>query len=130
MICVEAKPLGDGLVLVARGHANYAPAGRDIVCAGVSALLFGYAAYLESLSPAEGEEDASPHLSVDEGDGYLYLQTRGLGGKDLLGWRVTEAGLSRIRQGYPDCLRIRDDTMGIANGIPAGAPMPEKGRKV
>jgi hypothetical protein len=96
----------------------------------VSALLFGFAAYLESLSPAEGGEEANPHLSVDEGDGYLFLQTRGLGGMDLLGWRVTAAGLSRIRQSYPECLRIRDETTGISDSIPADMPIPKKGREV
>lgn len=34
------------LILILEGHANYAPKGQDIVCAGVSALAFTYANYL------------------------------------------------------------------------------------
>ena len=51
MIEIRVYPKGDGMVLSAEGHAGMAPRGRDIVCAGVSALLYGFAAYLESLAP-------------------------------------------------------------------------------
>ncbi len=106
MIRIRARRRGDGLELSARGHAGYASPGQDIVCAGVSALLFGYIAYLEGLSPiatAKGSssEGETPHLEITEGDGYLRVRTRGLAGRDVEAWRVTEAGLSLIVSAYP-----------------------------
>lgn len=35
----------ENLALILEGHADYAPKGFDIVCAGVSALAFTYAKY-------------------------------------------------------------------------------------
>ena len=106
MIEIRMYPMGDGLVLSAEGHAGMAPRGHDVVCAGVSALLFGYAAYLESLGPCG--EGRSPHLECEEGDGRLRLVTRGLGGADLRGWSVVAAGLRLIEEAYPACVRLWD----------------------
>ena len=36
----------DNLIIILSGHADYAPKGKDIVCAGVSALAFTYAKHL------------------------------------------------------------------------------------
>ena len=47
MISVIAETFSDGLMRIsAKGHAGYAPRGKDIVCAGVSALMFGCIYYL------------------------------------------------------------------------------------
>ncbi len=37
---IEAVYDGDALTLTVRGHAGYAPIGEDIVCAGVSTLVY------------------------------------------------------------------------------------------
>ena len=39
-----------------RGHAGYAPAGSDIVCAGVSALSLALLAYLRQTGEGDGTE--------------------------------------------------------------------------
>ncbi len=106
MICVKVAERNGGLVLTAVGHAGYAPRGQDIVCAGVSALLYGFVAYLEGLSPIATAEDpdgdgVAPHLEVSEGDGELRVKTRGLGGRDTAGFAVTAAGLRLIEACYP-----------------------------
>lgn len=106
MIEIRVYPKGDGMVLSAEGHAGMAPRGRDIVCAGVSALLYGFAAYLESLAP-RGTEDC-PHLECTEGDGILRLVTHGLGGAERQGWAVVAAGLRLIEESYPACVRLWD----------------------
>lgn len=47
MISIVAERFLDGAMRVsASGHAGYAPRGKDIVCAGVSALMFGCIYYL------------------------------------------------------------------------------------
>ena len=43
----------DGAQMTVSGHAGYAPAGRDIVCAAVSALVYALAGYLEETGQAE-----------------------------------------------------------------------------
>lgn len=106
MIWVQVTLGRDGLTLSAVGHAGYAPRGQDVVCAGVSALLYGFVAYLEGLAPiatagASSEGGGSPHLEVSEGDGRLTVKTRGLGGRDTDGFGVTEAGLRLIAACYP-----------------------------
>ena len=106
MICIRVLRRDGGLELTAVGHAEQAPRGEDIVCAGVSALLYGFVAYLEGLAPiatagaslAGGEV---PHLEVSEGDGRLTVRTHGLGGQDTAGFGVTEAGLRLIAACYP-----------------------------
>lgn len=106
MIYVQVARRDGGLELTAKGHAGYAPRGRDVVCAGVSALLYGFIAYLEGLSPIATAEDHlggedSPHLEVREGDGELWVRTHGLDGRDTEGFSVTEAGLRLIASCYP-----------------------------
>ncbi len=110
MIRIRVRRQGDGMSLLAVGHAGQAPRGQDTVCAGVSALLYGFVAYLESLPPIATAEDkgSTPHLECSEDDGFLRVVTRGLGGADILGWRVTEAGLRLIRSAYPACVELCD----------------------
>jgi uncharacterized protein YsxB (DUF464 family) len=106
MIRIRSCPDGDGLLLVAEGHAGYAPCGEDVVCAGVSALLYGFVAYLEGLSPiATAKRDSKgreiPHLAVEEKDGWLRVRTCGMGGLDRAGFAVIEAGLRLVAAAYP-----------------------------
>lgn len=115
MIHIRVRRQGDGMSLLAVGHAEQAPRGQDIICAGVSALLYGFVAYLESLSPIAtvGDKGDAPHLECCEDDGFLRVVTRGLGGADILGWRVTEAGLRLIRSAYPACVELYDGTASV-----------------
>lgn len=53
MTSVELIYLNDGCVLECRGHANFAPHGQDIVCAGVSALCIAFLQRMQTLE-AEG----------------------------------------------------------------------------
>ena len=111
MIRIQVLRRDDGgLEITAVGHAGQAPRGEDIVCAGVSALLYGFVAYLESLPPiATAEAGAgSPHLECSEGEGILRIRTRGLGGADILGWNVMAAGLRLIESVYPACVALED----------------------
>ena len=115
MIHIRVRRQGDGMSLLAVGHAEQASRGQDIICAGVSALLYGFVAYLESLSPIAtvGDKGDAPHLECCEDDGFLRVVTRGLGGADILGWRVTEAGLRLIRSAYPACVELYDGTASV-----------------
>ena len=106
MIEIEAILQDGGMEVLATGHAGFAPAGQDIICAGVSALLFGFAAYVEALSPVGGGE--APRVEYREGDGMPYLRTRGLAGADTAGWAAVAAGLRLIAEAYPGYVRFKD----------------------
>ena len=117
MISVSFSTADEAVRVKAFGHANTAPFGQDIVCAGVSALLYGFVAYLEGLSPIATAEASSlggeaPHLEVSEGDGELRVVTRGLGGRDVAGLDVSLAGLSLIAACYPAFVTLDVPTIG------------------
>ena len=56
MIAVSVRK--DGVTV--SGHANYAEAGKDIVCAGVSALVQGLIRSMESLTVDQIQYDITP----------------------------------------------------------------------
>lgn len=83
--------------LEALGHAGHGAIGHDIVCAGVSALLYGLAAYLEG----QAANCPTGHLDRAEAPGRLYLKTSGLEG-DERAFAVTAAGLALLAKAFPD----------------------------
>lgn len=87
--------------LEAVGHAEHGAIGHDIVCAGVSAVLYGLAAYLE------GQAAGCPTGRVDrtESSGRLCLRTRGLAG-DETAFAVAAAGLGLIARAFPEAVRF------------------------
>lgn len=56
MIAVSVRK--DGITV--SGHANYAEAGKDIVCAGVTALVQGLIRSMESLTSDQFQYDITP----------------------------------------------------------------------
>lgn len=52
------------VVITADGHSGYAPAGEDIVCAGVSALMFAAASAAMELEDAEIGELRNGYMKV------------------------------------------------------------------
>ncbi len=129
MIRITARRHSDGLEISAVGHADFAERGRDIVCAGVSALLFGFLSYLKAtLSVATAEDGAEAYGAVigssgdcngractrssprgemeyRTGDGTLWVRTHGMDSIDTTAWAVTAAGLALIAEQYPDHVR-------------------------
>ncbi len=113
MIHIQAVCGADGLEISAVGHAAFAAHGSDIVCAGVSALLFGFVAYLErclSISAADGEPagDQTRQLERTVEEGCLWVRTRGMQGLDRQAWAVTAAGLAAIACRYPAHVRLEE----------------------
>lgn len=109
MICIRITKGEEGLELLAEGHADYAPRGQDIVCAGVSALLYGYLTYLRELPPIATAEVSPPEerlWEIKEEDGRLWVRTRGLRGRDVEGFSSIEAGLRLLAGHYPHHVRL------------------------
>ena len=99
MIRIIMKRWEEGMELEACGHANHGAIGHDIVCAGVSALLYGLMAYLEG----QHEKCPTGHLDRAESCGRLSMRTRGIEG-DEAAFAVTAAGLSLIARAYPEAV--------------------------
>ena len=60
-------PYGPAMRLEAAGHAGYAPAGQDIVCAGVSTLMQALVSLLAGVENAHSDafdEPDGPRLTV------------------------------------------------------------------
>jgi len=73
MIEVKIQRAPDGLVerFEAKGHAGYAEAGKDIVCAAVSAVMLTAVGYAESIY---NPKDLAEKVCYKEKDGYLMWQ--------------------------------------------------------
>lgn len=90
------------LTLSAQGHAGYAARGRDIVCAGISALLFALPAALE-------REHITYRMDRDTAQAYLSIQAR-----PTISYRyvcliilaTVIEGLRNIQNEYPEYISI------------------------
>ncbi len=101
MILIHMKWGEGGMELEAHGHAEHGAIGHDIVCAGVSALLYGLSAYLE------GEAKCCPtgRFNKTESAGRLYLKASGLRTEETA-FAVTKAGLCLIAEAFPEAVRM------------------------
>lgn len=100
MIRVRVRCGPGGAELTAQGHAGYAPAGQDIVCAAVSSVLYTLAGLLD----ANGELEA-----FAQGEGSTRIAARGERGER--GTKsVTRAAeiLQGLAEQWPECLRVEE----------------------
>ena len=103
MITAEALFCGSASELRVEGHAEYAKCGRDIVCAGVSALCGALSAHLSELEKAG--KVAVKELMMQKGRFYCRLWD--LGGRcGRSAVEQTCAGLTLIAEGYPEHLSL------------------------
>ena len=94
MIAVSVRK--DGITV--DGHANYAEAGKDIVCAGVTALVQGLIRSVESLASDKIEYEISP------GRADIYFKDLSGAGKLLVDSFFI--GVCQIADEFPDYVRI------------------------
>ena len=120
-------PYGPAMRLEAAGHAGYAPAGQDIVCAGVSTLMQALVSLLA------GEENVHSD-AFDEPDGPRLTVTAA---RPCTAWvegafELAKAGFALLAERYPDNVRFADrsargkqemmDLQLFADGGEAAAP--------
>lgn len=99
-IIYEADPEGGKLTMRAEGHAGYAPAGQDIVCAAVSCLMQTLA-----YSAAEDEKTSSciyqgkegPVVNVEAGDSVLMRDK----------FELVADGLDLLAEQYPENVNFK-----------------------
>ena len=80
------------------GHAGYAEAGKDIVCAGVTALVQGLIRSIESLTSDQIQYDITP------GRADIYYKDLSEAGKLLVDSFFI--GICQIADEFPDYVRI------------------------
>ena len=127
-------PKGLSLRMEAAGHAGYAPAGQDIVCAGASTLMQALVYLLA------GEESARSD-AWDEPDGpRLAVAVQAPVAPWVQGaFELAKAGFTLLAERYPDNLRFADvsrsgqqsmmDLQLFAEGEAAPALSPEQTRQ-
>lgn len=105
MIEIEAYTAWDTYHVRANGHANYAPEGQDVVCAGVSAILDSLAVYVHNTFHANGVEDSresgrySLSWTGDDASGQVY--------------KAAMLGLMCIANQFPEHVRVSCSLGGI-----------------
>ena len=127
-------PYGPAMRLEAAGHAGYAPAGQDIVCAGVSTLMQALVYLLAGEENARSDawdEPEGPRLAV-AAQAPVAPWVQGA-------FELAKAGFTLLAERYPDNLRFADvsrsgqqsmmDLQLFAEGEAAPALSPEQTRQ-
>ena len=127
-------PAGLSCRLEAAGHAGYAPAGQDIVCAGASTVMQGLVYLLAGEENAHAdawEEPDGPRLAV-QADAPCAAWVQGA-------FELAKAGFTLLAERYPDNIRFADvsrrgeqsmmDLQLFAEGEAAPALSPEQTRQ-
>ena len=127
-------PEGLSLRLEAAGHAGYAPAGQDIVCAGASTLMQALVYLLAGEENARSDawdEPEGPRLAV-AAQAPVAPWVQGA-------FELAKAGFTLLAERYPDNLRFADvsrsgqqsmmDLQLFAEGETAPALSPEQSRQ-
>ncbi|MCD6363879.1 MAG: ribosomal-processing cysteine protease Prp [Synergistetes bacterium] len=86
-------------VIIARGHTGYAEEGRDIVCAGVSALLQTLLLWLK--------DEYAERIEAEKEKGLLYMSFPADERSELV-LAVFWKGLSEISKAYPNHVRCEE----------------------
>lgn len=81
-----------------QGHANYAPMGEDIVCAGVSALVWSLIRSMKALTKDNIKE------TITSGDVFITYKNVSEQGRLLIDSFFI--GVSEIAKNYPDYIKI------------------------
>ena len=122
-------PSGPTLRLEAAGHADYAPAGQDIVCAGASTLM-------QTLVYLLAGEESAKSDAWDEPEGPRLAVTAAAPRKPWVegAFEFAKAGFALLAERYPDNVRFADlsgrgeqcmvDLQLFAEGEGGAAPPP------
>lgn len=98
---IRARYTADGNThtLTVRGHANYGEYGKDIVCAGVSALIQALIGW------AENKPYIIECVSIDDKNGEVLIECQGE--EDVAAvFYMTAIGIEQIAEAYPQHVYI------------------------
>ncbi len=86
--------------LLVAGHAGYSNTGQDIVCAGVSAVVYALLGFLHNISDWENR------LTTAVNSGEAVILWRGNCEEIDAAFRMTVIGLVQIAGAYPRYIRV------------------------
>lgn len=92
--------------LVVTGHANYAEYGKDIVCAGASAIVQALIGWIEENHYKAG------YISIDPKNGEVIISCEG-NEKIAAVFNMASIGLEQLADSYPDYVQI--DCIGLSD---------------
>lgn len=103
MITVKFFERNDRYAISASGHANYAPFGQDIVCAGISVLMESLSNYLD-----EYAKDYNWHILENRIDdnGDMNIEVLDTKGEMYYMFKMVEKGIESISMQYPAFVKI------------------------
>lgn len=87
----------DEFILECKGHAGYADAGNDIVCAGISTLVQTLTSYLPEITDKE-------EIKISSGEVFCMAK----GAEALTCFKMILAGLRMLESSYPQYLQITE----------------------
>lgn len=99
MIIAKYTKDGEMHTLSVNGHAGYADKGQDIVCAGVSAIIYALIGWLENHSYD------TRFVSIDECNGEVVISCEGDSNVASV-FYMTAIGVEQIMNTYPDHVDI------------------------
>lgn len=125
MTQAELIPLNDGIIFNCHGHAEYAPKGKDIVCAGISALCMALIGRLQELD----DENIINirHVNISDGNVDIEINYTDDHYSELIADNVFMTvmnGLEAIEKLYPDNL-IVNQLLTDEWEIPLNSPSPQ-----
>ncbi len=104
MIQVLWKDQGDGQTLQVTGHAGSAPAGEDLICAGMTALVYALGQTLEDRS-----ERLTRMPDIQLSPGFARIRVRAKPGcRDLVreDFALVYHGAQLLAAHYPECVAV------------------------
>ena len=104
MITARYDRDGEMHTLSVNGHAGYADKGQDIVCAGVSAIVYALIGWLEN--------NIEAFTSIDENNGEVIISCEGDEKVEAV-FYMAAIGIESIMNAYPDHVDI--EIVGVAD---------------
>ena len=83
--------------LTVQGHADYGPAGQDIVCAAASALMLAPGGAVAGKKSGTGACDAA---------GYMHIDTQGRAEREM---ELVKCGLRQLQRRFPQCVEVSEE---------------------
>lgn len=103
MTNVKFEVTENEFILDVSGHANYAEHGKDIVCAGISALVFALASYLDMFGLEELRQEQHGKItlrtSLYRGSNIFHMQLGAI--------KCAYEGIRLIAHDYPEFVELK-----------------------
>ena len=104
MIRVTWEQRGRTLTLRVKGHAGSAPAGQDLICAGITALVYGLA---QTVWENREQLEEEPQVHLSPGDAQIQAKAKPPDTKTLKGaFQTAINGAKLLAVHYPEYVQL------------------------